>query len=73
MSSEPQKSETHLRAVHQCKHCGHFAARENLPEVSIISGVFECPQCGEAGALNVVIIEKGDGRDIEDATTQPES
>ena len=50
-----QQPKTALRALHQCRRCGHFMAREQMQEIERISGVIECSKCGEAGPLNVII------------------
>ena len=51
-----QANTTELVAVHQCKHRGHVADRGRSSTLALISGVFECPECGGAGALNVVVM-----------------
>ena len=55
-TNEPEP--TLLTAMHQCGYCGHLCSREEIPELGHISGVIECPKCGEAGALNVVVQTK---------------
>ena len=62
MNQNEREPRTDFRALHQCRHCGHLTSREDTAEVSIISGVFDCPHCGQASPLNVVIEDDGVNR-----------
>ena len=55
-----QTSSSQIRAMHQCRICGHLSKREDMSEIAIYSGVVECPKCGHGDCLNVTIedIEK---------------
>ena len=55
MSTSEPSPNSNIRAMHRCKFCGHLSSREDISEVAIYSGVVECPKCGEASALDVVI------------------
>jgi predicted RNA-binding Zn-ribbon protein involved in translation (DUF1610 family) len=44
-----------LYAVHLCVSCGNEIRRSEMGAQGVISGVVQCPACGDSGPLNVVI------------------
>jgi rRNA maturation endonuclease Nob1 len=44
-----------FQPVHVCKNCGHELLRSEMDAYALISGVVQCPACGQPSALNVEI------------------
>lgn len=45
----------HLIHVHVCIRCGHMLRREEADSKGQVSGMIECPSCGESSPLNVQV------------------
>lgn len=44
--------------VHRCAACGVHTRRERLNSRDSLSGLFECPACGQKGPLNIEIVKE---------------
>jgi uncharacterized Zn finger protein (UPF0148 family) len=44
-----------LYPTHVCKNCGRGLLRSEMDAYALISGVVQCPVCGESGPLKVEI------------------
>jgi DNA-directed RNA polymerase subunit RPC12/RpoP len=49
------RSNPGLNAVHVCKNCGRQFLRSEMDNFALISGVIQCPVCGESGPLKIEI------------------
>ena len=69
MTSDEQIPSTQYRVFHKCTHCGHLVSRREMPETAFISGIIECPRCGEATALNLTVEDEGQQDDEKQKST----
>ena len=58
--SGPNESSSDLRAVHECRYCGHRLRRDEMKTEDLVSGVIECPVCNIPGPLTIVIHSDND-------------
>jgi uncharacterized Zn finger protein (UPF0148 family) len=53
MTEDP--SNPKLFPAHVCKSCGRVLLRSEMDAYALISGVVQCPVCGESGPLKIEI------------------